>query len=149
MSHKCCKYATCSIFWCSSIREVCQYICPNQPKSFDISVTYGLHWLQFSNVYPRVIMPTLAEAVLAYSDGSQFHFTAELQSTWLVTWAMKRRTQHPHPPTAIGHQELRLEVTWAMRRTPHPHWSSGAESWSDMSNKDEDPTPPWSSGIEG
>ena len=29
-------------------------------------------------------MPALAYAVLAYSDGSQFRFIAELQSTWFV-----------------------------------------------------------------
>ena len=36
-----------------------------------------------------------------------------------VTWAMRRRIQHP--PTLIGHQEFRVEVTWVMRRrTQHP-----------------------------
>ena len=33
----------------------------------------------------ELIILALAEAVLAYGNGSHFHFTAELQSTWLVT----------------------------------------------------------------
>ena len=33
--------------------------------------------------------------MLAYSDGSQFHFAAELQSIWLVRWA--RGAGHPTP----------------------------------------------------
>ena len=32
----------------------------------------------------RIIKLALASIVLAYSDGSLFRFTAELQSTWLV-----------------------------------------------------------------
>ena len=69
-----------------------------------------------------LIMLALALAVLAYSNGTQFCFIAELQSTWLVTWAMKR-TPPTHP---IGHQALRVEVTWAMRRMiPHPPHTIG------------------------
>ena len=69
----------------------------------------------------EIIMPALALAVLAYSDGSQFRFTAELQLTWLVTWAMREEDPpHPHPPP-VGHQELRVEITWAMRRRTPCH----------------------------
>ena len=48
----------------------------------------------------------------------------------------------PSPTIPIGHQELRGELTWGGGPPPtYPHWSSGVESWSDMSNE-EDPTPP-------
>ena len=70
-----------------------------------------------------------------------------------VTWAMRSKTPTQSP---LGHQELRVEVPWAMRtpthpighqelrvevtsneeEDPHPHWSSGDESWSDMSNEE-------------
>ena len=115
--------------------------------------------------------------MLAYSDGSQFHFTAEPYSTWLMRWG---GYSHPTPnnnmcdvedppyPTPIGHWQLRVEVTWAMRRThptlplinisswelkwhmqcggptlPYPpHWPSVVESWSDMCNVEIHPTLP-------
>ena len=44
-------------------------------------------YVRFSNLVLEtfvMFMPALTQAVLAYSDGSQFRFTAELQSTWLV-----------------------------------------------------------------
>ena len=59
-----------------------------------------------------------------------------------------------HPTlTPIGHQHLRVGVTWAMRRThptlPYPHQSSAVESWSNMSNEDPPyPTPHQSSAVE-
>ena len=161
---------------------------------------YGLHNSLYETIF--VFMLALALAVLPYRSGSQFCFTAELQPPWLVTCAIEEEDPHHpnphwssgveiwsdmsneeeyphlHPPTPIGHQELRVEVTWAMRRsTPtitHPpplvirsrelkwheqwggvptlpsHWSSGVEIWSDMSNEEEHPTlsPHWSSGVE-
>ena len=59
---------------------------------------------------------------------------------WGLTW-----------PTPISYQQLRVKVTWTMRRTsPTPHWPSAVESWSDI-NSEEDPpchTPHWSSAVE-
>ena len=53
-----------------------------------------------------------------------------------------------YPP--ISHQQLRVEVKWAMRRTQPilpSHQSSAVESWSEMS-KEEDPPYPTPSAVE-
>ena len=51
--------------------------------------------------------------MLAYSNGSQFCFTAELQSPWLVRWAMRRRTPHPTTPNwVIRSWELKWHEQW-------------------------------------
>ena len=66
--------------------------------------------------------------MLAYSDGSQFRFAGELQSIWLVRWAMRSRTPHPYPthpfpPHCVKSSTslLALDEQWgAGHPTPYP-----------------------------
>ena len=91
-------------------------------------------WIANSAVYHTPPCTTLenatlalAYAVMAYSNGSQFCFTAELQSIWLVSWGGGGRPPPLPIPPLNGYPEL---VRWAMRRRrkrtptpypPHPH----------------------------
>ena len=72
-----------------------------------------------------LFMPALAEAVPAYSDGSQFRFTAELQKIWLVS-----RGGGGWPPTLkwssrVGKMSNEEEEEDDPHPyPPHPKWSS-------------------------
>ena len=84
----------------------------------------------------------------AYSDGSQFRFTAELQKIWLVSWGGGGWSSHPLPtPPPNGHPEL---VRWAIRRRrkmtptpypPTPKWSSRVGEMSNEEEEEDDPHP--------
>ena len=76
--------------------------------------------------------------MLEYSDGSQFGFTAEAHSTWLVRcggypsspgWCDWLGVKCEGGPTPIGHQQLRIEVTCAIWRRTHPSPSSAIYGW--------------------
>ena len=90
--------------------------------------------------------------MLADSNGSQFHFTAEPHSTWLVRWG---GPTIPYPSSVIRSWKLKWHEQWGGLTLPYPpigHWSSAVERWSDMSNEEVPPYPTpighWSSAVE-
>ena len=69
-----------------------------------------------------------------------------ISSSVISSWELKWHDQWGGPTLPyplIGHQQLRVEVTWAMKRTHPtlPHWSSAVESWSDMYIEEDPPYP--------
>ena len=67
------------------------------------------------------------------------------QSSAVESWSDMTSEEDPSYPTAIGHQQLRVEMTCATRGTHPtllpPHQSSAVESWSDMTSEEDPPYP--------
>ena len=91
----------------------------------------------FSQLWPLLLLSLFGWSVSLLSP---FNLVAE-----------RSNEEDPPYPTPISLQQLRVEVTWAMRSI-HPtiHLSWAVESWSDMSNEEAHPTLPlhWSSAVE-